>query len=445
MKVLLINPSKQKEIHVDKVAKVRNNLPPLGLLYIASYLKSRHDIKVIDMSLSQSNMKDLIETIDNFSPDVVGLTSVITLWGTVVELIRAVKQHNPSITIVVGGPNASKYPEETLSHPEVDYVIVGIGQKPLMALCDTLEKGERDFRVENCFIHGVKYDSYGIVNTKEYRLDNYPFPDRRATPCEHYHASICPEAPTTSMVSSMGCPYKCAYCSCRIDQAYQLRSEDKVVDEMAEIESMGIRSILFQDELFTLKSSRVKRICKGIIDRGVKLNWLVKSRIDSIKPEMLEPMKEAGCFNIHFGIESGNDTTLERMRKGYTTAKVVEIIKMVKAAGMSCTGNFMLAYPGEDEKDILNTIDFAAELQLDMANFFLTHNVPMTDLYYEGIKAGRQSKDAWSEYTRNPVNGDSLTTYASDSFAEEQLHNFLDLAFSRTRTLFDLNREDNIL
>ncbi|OHB76653.1 MAG: hypothetical protein A2Z25_00405 [Planctomycetes bacterium RBG_16_55_9] len=443
MKMLLINPPEDNEIKATKSAHARNNLVTLGLLYLASHLKASHEVKVVDMALLKQSTNELPGIIDDFKPNVIGLTSVITLWGTVLELIHIAKRHAPEVTTVVGGPNVSKYPAETLSHRDVDYIIVGCGQKPMLDLCNRLERHEKDFEIENCYAQEREYESFTTVHSKEHHIDNFPFPDRLATPYERYDASISPENPTTSMITSMGCPYRCAYCSSRVEQAFQLRKETKVVEEMAEVEQLGIKSVLFQDDLFTIKSKRVKNICEDIIHRGIKLHWSVKSRIDSIRPGMLDLMQQAGCSNIHFGIESGNDSTLLRMKKGYDVKKIKEAIKMVKESGLPCTGNFMLAYPGEEEKDVLNTIEFAASLDLNMTHFGITYAMPMTELFYEGVEAGRHSaNDPWSEFTRNPDKGEDLfKIYASNTFSTDQLNRFLDIAFSKNRTLFDLNKE----
>lgn len=446
MRILLINPNEINEIKATKSANARNNLAPLGLLYLASHLKSNYDVKVLDMALLNQTTNKLPLIIGQYKPDVIGITAVITLWGVVLDLIRTVKQCAPDVKIVVGGPNVSKYPEETLSHKEVDYIIVGGGQKPMLELCEKLEKHENTSEIENCYVQGQKYRRFKINISNAYNIDNFPFPDRLATPYNLYNASISPENPTTSMITSMGCPYKCAFCSSRMDHPFQLRKESLVVDEMVAIERIGIKSILFQDELFTITPNRIKTICDDIIQRGIKIHWSVKSRIDSLQPEILDIMLRSGCSNIHFGIESGNDATLLKMKKGYSAKKIKETIQMVQKSGLQCSGNFMLAYPGENEYDVLKTIEFATELNLDMTHFGVTFAIPGTELFDEGVRAGRHSgKDPWAAFTRNPSKGkDLFRIYASNTFTQDQLDHFLDLAFSKTRTLFDLNREKQV-
>lgn len=421
--------------------KARSPLPPLGLLYLAGALKQRCEVSVVDMVLSGQTENDLIAILDKYRPELVGITSVYGLWPSVVEMFRLVKRYNPAIRTVVGGPNPTQYPAETLSFSEIDYLITGIGQRPLMLLCEALEQGRSGDGIENCYVQGQVYKEFQTIYSEEYHLDRFPLPDRSAVPFAKYHIGICPENPTTTMVSSMGCPFHCAFCSTHRPNV-QIRAVDKVLDEMETIQTLGVRSILFQDELFTLTTKRVDAICEGILQRGIRLNWSVKSRVDSIKSGMPELMKKAGCFNIHFGIESGNDGTLLRMKKGYTLDQVRRTVKMVKDAGLLCTGNFMLAYPGENERDVYRTIEFAHELQLDVTQFSITLLSPGTELFSEAVRTGRQKGDPLSEFTRDLTKIDGLHNYASEVFPPEKLFEFLNIAYAGTRTLFDVSQND---
>ena len=440
MKLLLINPSNEGEIPLgtprNYSQEARSHLPPLGLLYLAGYLKARHDVKVVDMMVSGQDRDDVSGILQTFEPDLVGISAIISLWPSVLDIIRIIKQYNSAIPIVLGGPNATQYPVESLSHSEIDYLIVGYGQEPLMLLCNQIERGETGKGIDNCYAQNVPYTSYQKSFPIEYDLDAFPRPDRSAIPFEFYHVDFCPENPSTTMISSTGCPFRCAFCNCN-HQIVHIRSADHVVAEMQAIQAMGIRSILFQDEIFTMKPKRVRVICEQLIEKRIQVHWSIKSRIDCIKPWMPELMKKAGCFNIHFGIESGTDTTLARMNKGFTVEQVRQTVSVVKDAGLSCTGNFMLAYPGENANDIRQTITFAKELELDLAQFSITLDLPKTPMFDEAIKAGRRDGDPWSAFVKNPERVDLIEMFASDRFSPETLFEFLNEAYSSMQTLFD--------
>ncbi len=393
------------------------------------------------MIVSGQTDQDLPGLLKTIKPDMVGVTAIIGLWSSALKIVRKVKSYDPSIHTVVGGPNVTYYPQETFSHKEIDYIIVGNGQKPLMDLCDQLENGKIGEGIENCYVQNSYYNRFDCVYSKDYDINKFPYPDRTFVPYEQYIVPFCPENPSTTVITSMGCPFKCAFCT-TARPPVQLCSVESIVDEMEEIQKLGIRSILFQDELFTLHKKRIKIICEELINRDVRLHWTIKSRIDTIQPWMPELMKKAGCFNIHFGIESGNDTTLKRMNKGYTRTKILNTVEIVKKAGLSCTGNFMLAYPGESEKDILQSIDFTKELNLDISQFSLTIDSPGSQLFEEALKVGRRNKDYLSEFVKHPDPDNSdlpLELFSSsDHFSQSELQSFLDKAYASTKTLFDI-------
>ena len=448
MKVLLIQPPNKEEVMTglypkDYASKARSVFPPLGLLSLASYLKKRHDVVVLDMILAGQTVSDLPAILKNIKPDMVGVTAIIGLWSSALGIFKEIKKLDPSIHTVVGGPNATYFTEETFCHKEIDYLIVGNGQKPLMELCDRLEKGKTGEGIENCFVQGISYSRYDVVYSNKYGLDKFPFPDRTFTPYMQYTVPFCPENPSTTMITSMGCPYRCAFCTTDRPPV-MIRTTEKIIEELEAIQKLGIKSVLFQDELFTVNKKRVKEVCEALIYRNIRLHWTIKARIDGIQPWMPGLMKKAGCFNIHFGIESGNDNTLIRMKKGYTSDDIKKTVSLIKNAGISVTGNFMLAYPGEREEDVLQTIDFARALDLNISQFSLTIDSPGSELFEDAIKVGRRTHNYLSEYVKHPDpdNSDLPTALfsASDKFSEDELHAFLEKAYASTKTLFDITQ-----
>ena len=431
MRVLLLQPPKEKEIPLGVTAAyasgARSSLPPLGLLSLASFLKSRHDVRVADLSAEDRRAVELREDLEAFHPRLVGVGSVITLWRDVLDVAREVKAFDPSIKVVIGGANATRYPSESLRHRDIDFVVCGSGQQPLMDLCDSLEGGGEGAGIPGC----LTAKSAGEVPAAPVPLhpvDDYPPPDRLALPPALYRVPFAPENPATSMMSGVGCPFRCAFCDCRLLAPVSLRKPAAVVDEMSAVEEIGIRTVLFQDEVFTLRRSRVLEICRGIIARGLNLHWMVKSRVDAVDAGMLDAMREAGCFRVHFGIESGSDATLERMGKGFTVEKARESVRAVKDAGMECTGNFMLGYPGEDEEAARRTIAFAGSLDLDYRQFFLTVDTPGTDLFREAVAAGRRREDPFRLFTADPWRNTLDDLLSSDRIPRDRLLRLLEEA-----------------
>jgi len=444
MKLLLIYPPSIRDVSralpKDYDKNARSYLPPLGLLYLSSYLSDLgHDIRVIDMRAEEMVSKNVLPIIDNFHPDLIGVSCVTTSFLSVLDLAKTIKDYS-GIPIVLGGPSPTLYPRETLSYKEIEYVICGFGQVPLGELCNQISKGALISNILNCYTS----DNLPIENNLLVRLpnpDTFPFPDRTAVPASLYTVPFCPENPTTSMISTIGCCFKCRFCNCKNNRPLQLRSPESVVHEMEEISQLGIRSVMFQDDLFTIQRRRTEKLCNLLSNQDFELHWCVKSRVDCLTPSLLRKMKKVGCFNVHFGIESGNDKTLLKMGKGTTVEQAMSAVQSVRDTGMSVTGNFMLGYPGENEKDVQNTISFAEQLKLDVSQFSITMDAPGTELYAEAEALGRRSGDVYRKFILDPENTDITHLFSSDTLDQNKLIELMEEAYSRVRTLYDVKED----
>lgn len=441
MKILLINPPKEKEFALfvldDYNTKARSNQVPLGLLYLQSYLKGNHDIKILDMNALELPIKAVRDEIDTFKPDIIGITCVIAKWLTVRALSKEIKSFY-GIPIVVGGINPSLYPWETLACKDIDYVVSGYGQTPFEGLLRAIKNKHDLYNIPNVYnrdncIKKIK-GSFDFVS-----IDDFPIPDRSTLEINNYTMPFFPENPATSMITSSGCPHKCSFCACKNFSPVKLRYPVNIINELKHIESLGIRSVLFQDELFTMNKKRIKDICSLIIAEEINLHWSVRSRANLLSLEALELMMFAGCFNIHLGIESGNDRILKCMKKGISLDIIRKSVAMIKEAGLSVTASFMIGYPDETEFEILETIAFARELELDAAQFYITQPEPNTELYNQVKQEKGLPDDIYSDFTLNPERVDLKRNIASNIFSRKELTDFLKLAYSKTNNLYKIN------
>jgi radical SAM superfamily enzyme YgiQ (UPF0313 family) len=441
MKVLLINPPQEEEITYivpeDYNIRARENYSPLGLMYLYSHLIAQHDVSIVDMSARRMGIADIVSILDQYKPDVVGLTCVISKWISIIKLAKYIKDYGA--IVVVGGANPSLYTYETLQCEDVDFVIRGFGQVPFLELCNQLEDGRHIKDIRNCFTR----DNYpnktpGVFELKD--LDQFPFPRRDVLSLDDYNMSYFTNHPTTSLLTSLGCPHRCAFCPCRILKPVTIRKSEKVIEEMRVIQSLGIKSVLVLDELFAMSNHRVSNTCSEIINSDIELDWAVKARASPLSVRSLELMKQAGCCNIHMGIESGCDRILQKMNKKIVTKQIRKAVKRIKDAGISCSANFMLGYPSETEKEIMETINFAIELELDMCQFCITIPVPDTELYKEWQDNSDYVGDIFSDFTLSPDKVFLDDIIASDIFTKEQLAEFSDFAYSQTSNLYKINQ-----
>jgi len=174
-----------------------------------------------------------------------------------------------------------------------------------------------------------------------------------------------------------------------------------VVDEIELlIEKHGAKEIRFWDDMFNLDSSRVLRICDEMLARGIDIPWTCLVRMDHMNENVLHAMARSGCWQVDYGIESGNQQLLNRIEKGLTLEMARKVTRMTRRTGIGVRGFFMLGLPGETEKTMRETIDFAKELDLTAVVFHITTPFPGTRLFDMVLESGElDSKVNWDNYT----------------------------------------------
>jgi len=436
MKVLLINPPSGKEIvscNPEFLNQERGYTPPLGILYLASYLEkfSDFEVKVLDCQVEETKYSQLGQIIKKIDPDVIGITAMTFTLLDVLEVIKIAQQAKPDAKIVLGGPHPQIYPEETINLPEVDYVILGEGEISFLELLKCLK--EKDYKKLNQ-IKGLTFKKDGqIINTGPSEpiknLDELPFPARHLTPYQKYYSIIARKNPVTTMFTSRGCPYRCSFCDRpAMGKVFRARSAKNVVDEMQECKKLGINEIFMYDDTFTVNRQRVLDICREIKERNLNILWDIRARVDTVDEEMLKALKKAGCQRIHYGVETGTEKILKVLNKGITLKQAEEAFRLTKKVGMQTLAYFILGSPTETKEDILKTMSFAKKLNPDFVQFTLLTPFPATQIYLDGLKQGSFKYDHWQKFAENPT-PDFQTIYWEEIFTKEELITFLNQAY----------------
>lgn len=408
MKILLINPPIENIIESDMPKELESGmdfLPPLGLMYIASYTlkNTKHQVEILDCPLEKINYSNLDERIKNSNPDIVGITAMTFTLIDVIKVAKIVKQTNPKIKIVLGGPHVNIYPEETLNNNEIDFIVLGEGELPFVDLIEHINNPE-----ELKEIKGLVFKNSGkIFNTgrREFimNLDELPFPARELTQYKKYFSVIAKKNPTTTMFTSRGCPYNCLFCDRpHLGKIFRARSADNVLNELENIIKLGIKEVFIYDDTFTIDRQRVVDICNKIIEKNIKINWDIRARVNTVDEGLLKLMKKAGCERIHYGVEAGTKKILQVLRKGITIPMVKEAFKLTKKNGIECAAYFMIGSPTETADDIRQTIKLARDLSPDYVHFTVLTPFPATDLYFKGLAEGIIKNDYWREFSKNP-------------------------------------------
>ncbi|MFQ5493952.1 MAG: B12-binding domain-containing radical SAM protein, partial [Phycisphaerae bacterium] len=397
--ILLINPPWQTR-DGNIWHGVKSTSPPLGLLYVAAYARDKgRSVRVMDVNAEGLSFEDIEAVVREHRPAWVGLTAVTAQITSTHQVAEMVKRVSPTSRVVVGGVHATALPEEVLRDDNVDYVIRGEGEVSFFELVAGRPSeaiGGLSYRGSNP-LQPVEHNAESEPITD---LDSLPTPAYDLIPFELYQPAIGAyrRLPAINMTMTRGCPGKCTFCN-SAETALRTRSAEHIVDEIQSLQRRyAIREVSFYDDTFTIYKQNVARMCELIVQRGLDLTWSCFARTDCISPPLLAKMKSAGCHQILFGIESADPEILRTIRKPIDLEMTRAAVRMVQQAGIAVRAAFMFGNPGETVESIRRTIDFAKELDPDIAIFNITTPYPGTQMFEWAKRNGHLRTLDWNDY-----------------------------------------------
>jgi len=373
-------------------------LPPLGLTYIASFLRENDiEVKILDLAALNLDNEEAKDKIEKLQPDIIGITSTTNTIEETYEISNLV---DGIAKIIVGGPHPTNLPERTLNEcSAIDVSVVGEGEQTMLELVKNSEWNE---------VKGITYRKNGkIVRTPDRtpieNLDSLPFPARDLLPLDKYWTPGVKRYPFATMITSRGCPHQCIFCTTRKihGRRFRYRSADNVIAEIDQLVSdYKIKEINILDDNFTVIQERAEEICDKLIKRNYDLIWKLGTgvRVDRVDKELIMKMKRAGCYLLAFGIETGSQRILNNIKKGITLDQISKAIRWTKEAGMETEGFFMIGNLGENRKTIMQSIEFAKKLDMDYAQFQIFTPLPGTEYTDIIEKEGRILTKSWASY-----------------------------------------------
>jgi anaerobic magnesium-protoporphyrin IX monomethyl ester cyclase len=387
MKTLLVNPP---------YAFSEVPIMPMGIAYLAAVLEHNgYEVQILDLLVSKYSKDKIGRKLEEYQPDIVGVTSVTMNYGVSSDILRYCKSMNNEIITVIGGPHVTFCPEETLNEaPWIDIVVRGEGERTMLDIVGGKKSEDID---------GIAFRSDGIELTRDRSLieglDGLPLPARHLFPLSKYHALNV----HASVITGRGCPFNCIFCvgSKMGGRRARFRDPKLIVDEIEQALAQGFKEVNFEDDLLTLNHRHVYGICDEIRARGLKFNWSAFSRVDTVNPELLGRMKEAGCTWLLFGVESGNQEILDTIKKKITLEKVRESVRMAKEAGIDILASFIIGLPGETRETLKQSVQFGLELGASYG-FHVLSPFPGTEVREKAEEYGIEilSND-WSKYDCN--------------------------------------------
>ena len=360
-------------------------MPSLGLMYLASALRQAgYTVRHIDHTFLERH--EVLAEIERLKPSVIGVYCMITMQDEAFSLAEEVRGR--ALTIA-GGPYPSGEPEQFVDR--FDLVAVGEGEETIVQVMRHLD----DRRFEE--IPGLVFRRDGELVRTEARtrskdMTQLPLPYRWDLPNDQYIAYWRRhwKDATTPLMSTRGCPFRCEFCHKPVfGDLFRARPAESVIEEMAEIAELGYDHVWMSDDLFTLNYKRTMELCRQVEAARLPLTWECLSRVTQVDYELFDQMKRAGCKQIFFGIESGDEGVLKQMQKGIRPEQAQEAVTACVRAGIKAAGFFMVGYLGETEESLLKTIRFSSHLPLDYVSYTIAYPLPGTK-FYSRVKERRQ-------------------------------------------------------
>lgn len=411
--VVFIYPSLsvQKRYGDRNIGDVGGHVPPIGIMSLAAYVREKgYSADVIDAVINNWSAEEIINYIRAEKPKIIGFSAITPIFHLAVDCATKIRKEFSELLTILGGHHGSILTKDIIKNNRCfDLVVFGEGELTMLDILDLYKSKDYNF---NRFmkdyellktIDGIAFrkEEEVIINNKRHfiqNVDELPYPARDLVPIEKYIPlpNQYKRLPTVHMFVIRGCPYQCAFCSNNaiFGRKIRARSPQKVIDEIKSIISKyGAKEISFWDDMMTTNKRWMNEFCDLIIINNIDIIWTCYSRVDTITKELLQKMKSAGCWNIFFGFESGDQQLLNNINKGITLEQIRKATKWCKEVGIEIRASFMLALPGETPELAKKTIDFAKELSPEYAQFCITTPYPGTKLFNEVDKWGSLLED----------------------------------------------------
>lgn len=405
-KILFINPPQSCDIK----EKYSNFKIPLGFLYMAGHLeRNGFKVKILDCPLYYKNRKiinkktvkiglfprGIKQIIKKFNPDIIGVSCAYSAYESdsfeVIDLIKkTAKEMKKNILVVAGGAHVSAVPEYVLRNKNIDITVIGEGEETILEIAQKFRQGKNLNRVKGTALREkgkIKINkpreyiqnldelkpAWNLINLKDY----FQHPD---------NSKATLRGPSLDIITSRGCPGNCVFCSIHTiwGRKWRGRTAQNVVDEIEFLnKKYGVRQFRIQDDNLTLDKKRIIQICDKIIKRKLDIKWDTPNGVAfwALDKEILKKMRQAGCYRITFGIESGSKKSQEYIRKIVDMKKINNFIDLCHKIGLWVCSTFIIGFPYETKEDIEKTKNFILNSKINFPFIYIAQPLLGTDLH----------------------------------------------------------------
>lgn len=400
--------------------------PPLGLLYLASFLRERQrvGVHVLDL-LFHSNPEEAVRrAVLELEPAVVGISALTAEAFMAHRVAAIVKAARPDTPVVIGGPHATSDPDTVLGDPHMDVVVIGEGEETFLDLVQRVADEGPGWNRESSLgvIRGIAFRSADAVQLTEPRpvienLDAVPFPAWDLVEPRHYWSrpsmSTLGVRPYLPIFTSRGCPYRCVYCHQIFGKGFRARSAENVADEVETIRKLGVHHVEVLDDNCNLRPERFDRLLQCLLDRNLRpvLSFPNALRADLLREESIDLLEEVGVGEVSLAFETASPRLQRIIRKNLDLERARAAARALADRHIFTRGFFMMGFPGETREELHQTIEYARSTSLHLALFFTVNPYRNTELHRMFLDAGKMPESVRTidyEYYGSPFNGSEV-------------------------------------
>lgn len=404
--IVLVNPPLSLKERYGHLSGAGSTMPSIGLCWLAATCRANgFSAAILDSTSLGLDQLATVNRIRSLAPRVIGITATTSAIHSAALLASSAKEALPSAIAIVGGPHVSAIPEETMSvFPQFDIGVLGEGEDTLI---DILSSSENTEGIPGTIFRRGVQSAMAAPRPLIENLDTIPYPawdllegfPRGYRPAPFRFRKL----PASYLVTSRGCPMRCAFCDRSVfGKSCRFFSVDYVFAMMRTLrDKFGVQEIAFEDDSFTANKTRIVSLCERLIREGLRSSWTCLGRVDVVEQEILRLMHRAGCWQISFGLESGDQGILQAMKKGANLDQARNAVETAARCGIHTKGFFIVGFPGESTASVERSIAFAKSLRLHDITVSQFTPFPGTDIFSSFTEA---SKDAWNWRTMNLVN-----------------------------------------
>ncbi len=404
-RLVFVVPPVTAEDRYGPMASAGNSLPPHAFLYLGAIARQRGwEVLIVDGPAEGLTLGRCAEEVLKRDPTVVGFTATTMSVAKAATVAEDLRRSRPDLTLMVGGPHVTALPEQTLERcPAFDLGCAGEGEPLLDALLAALEDGSDPSAIPG-LVHRTAAGEV-VLNPpahEEFDLDHMPslawdlledFPERY-----HAAATYLNKTPFTDLIVSRGCRYRCTFCDNQtFGRSIRALPLDKILENVDRLVlDYGIKSLFFTDDSLMTLRGQFEEMCEALIARDYDLEWSINARTSEIDADILKLMREAGCWQISYGVESGSWEILKRIKKGATPRMQERALILTDQAGIKANAYIIIGFPGETHETLAETEAFLKRVPIDTLRLTYFTPFPNTDITDDMAASGELIAD-WTK------------------------------------------------